>query len=470
MKIITSSNNKEFSRKHHSIQYNNYKTHSLSSTNRKKSCTNNTLYKSSGIFISLIIVLVCICAAAPFFNPAYAGKILIYMDINQTDHLRAYGLTYWCLERGMKAEWLLNYHNGSFVVPDIPAVRERAAVLGVSYTAVDESAMQSIYGEIAQQNMERIYLDTAPKIAVYVPPTHDPWDDAVTMVLEYAQISYDKLYDEEILLGKLTDYDWLHLHHEDFTGQYGKFYASFHNADWYQKRVTKFQQDALKLGYKTVREEKLAVAQAITAYVNDGGFLFAMCSACDSFDIALAAAGLDIIPAAIDGTPITPDAQQKINYSKCLAFENFNLIFDPMIYEFSDIDIDVRKEGLYYNPDTFTLFEFSAKYDPIPAMLTQNHEYTIKGFLGQTTAFQKHTIKENVTILGETSGSDRVKYIHGDLGKGTWTFYAGHDPEDYMHLVGDPPTDLSLHKNSPGYRLILNNILFPAARKKEQKT
>jgi len=400
----------------------------------------------------------------------YSDRLLIYMDDMQTDHLRAYGLTYWVLEQGERAEWLLNYRGGSFLLPDLVEVREKANLMGVSFEVISEDKVAEIYQTIEENNMNRINLEKAPKVAVYAPSFAEPWDDAVRLALEYAQIPYTRLWDEEVLLGQLVNYDWLHLHHEDFTGQYGKFYASFRNSEWYQKQVAIFTKMAYDLGYKSVQEEKCAVAKMIQAYVADGGFLFAMCAACDTIDIALAADGIDIISPEIDGTPYDPEADKKLDFSKCFMFQNFKLIYDPYIYEFSDIDIDIMKEGLYYNPDTFTLFDFSAKEDPVPTMLVQNHKNVIKGFLGQTTAFNRKVLKDSVTILGETPETDRVKYVHTEFGKGTVTFLGGHDPEDYQHLVGDPPTDLALHKNSPGYRLILNNVLFPAAHKKRRKT
>ncbi len=396
--------------------------------------------------------------------------LLVYMDNAQTDHLRAYGVTYWVLQHDIKAEWLLNYRGGSFLIPDNMAIREYATFQGVSYEPVDDSVVAGIYQEIDANNMQRIYLDKPPRIAVYTPPTSDPWDDAVTMALEYASIKYDKIWDKEVLTGKLKDYDWLHLHHEDFTGQFGKFMASYGGADWYQVDVAKNREIAYSLGFKSVQQAKFTVAKMIQAYVADGGFLFAMCAACDTIDIALAAEGLDIVPPEIDETPITPDVQNKLDFTKTFAFQDFKLVLNPYVYEFSDIDVDPVKEGIYAGAPPFQLFEFSAKEDPVPTMLNQNHTFIVDDFLGQTTAFMENTIKRNITILGRTPGTSRVKYIHGELGKGTFTFYAGHDPADFKHMVGDPPTDLSLHRNSPGYRLILNNVLFPAARKEKRKT
>ena len=407
-----------------------------------------------------------------FITTCNAQSLLIPMDLSQADHLKAYGVAYWTLEQGVNVEWLLNYRSGSFLAPATGALERLCRLRGVTYELKSASEVASIYGDIERNNMERILLEKAPEIAVYVPPNFQPWDDAVTLALEYAEIPYDRVFDEEVLGGKLYKYDWLHLHHEDFTGQYGKFYALYRGAKWYIEQQALYEEIAHKLGYATVQEEKKAVARAIKDYIAKGGFMFAMCSATDSYDIALASEGVDIAAAVFDGTPIDPDCQQKLDYSKCLAFENFTLITDPLIYEFSDIDTTPRTGRSPRGDmlDYFTLFEFSAKYDPVPTMLTQCHTSVVKGFMGQTTAFKKSLVKKSVIIMGEVEGADEVKYLHGDYEKGTFTFYGGHDPEDYRHQVGDPPTQLELYPNSPGYRLILNNVLFPAARKKEQKT
>ncbi|HEB85289.1 MAG TPA: asparagine synthetase B [Bacteroidetes bacterium] len=411
-------------------------------------------------------------ALLPAALPAFASRLLIPMDLTQTDHLRAYGITYNALKAGAKAEWLLNYRGGSFLLEDHREIERLCRLKGVRVERVSEAEVGRIYAEIDEGNMERVHLDKAPRIAVYSPPDAEPWDDAVTLVLEYAEIPYDKVYDEEVLAGRLYDYDWLHLHHEDFTGQYGKFWANYRSADWYIARQANQEALAKKLGFAKVSQLKAAVVVAIRRYVDQGGFLFAMCSATDSYDIAQAALGVDIVEAPFDGDPADPDAQEKLNFDNTFAFQNFQLIPDPSVYEFSTIDATPRS-GFSPRGDTgdyFTLFEFSAKYDPVPTMLTQDHTSVIKGFMGQTTAFRVETIKPGVIILGEMEGLGIAKYLHGNSGKGTWTFYGGHDPEDYRHQIGDPPTDLRLHKNSPGYRLILNNILFPAARKKELKT
>ncbi|RJP76966.1 MAG: asparagine synthetase B [Candidatus Zixiibacteriota bacterium] len=403
---------------------------------------------------------------------ASAQSLLVPMDLEQSNHLKAYGVAYWVLEQGVNVEWLLNYRSGSFMVPATPALERVCRLRGVTYEVISAGDAAAIYGEIESANMERVMLEKAPKVAVYVPPNFQPWDDAVTLALEYAEIPYDKVFDEEVLSGKLLQYDWLHLHHEDFTGQYGKFYALYRGAKWYVEQQAVYEELARKLGYRTVQEEKKAVAAAIKDYVGQGGFMFAMCSATDSYDIALAAQGVDICAAVFDGTPADPEAQQKLDFSQTFAFENFSLIPDPLVYEFSDIDTTPRT-GMSPRGDMldyFTLFEFSAKYDPVPTMLTQDHTSVVKGFMGQTTAFKKSLVKKGITIMGQVEGSDEVKYLHGDYGKGTFTYYGGHDPEDYRHQVGDPPTQLDLYPNSPGYRLILNNVLFPAARKKEQKT
>jgi hypothetical protein len=401
-----------------------------------------------------------------------AQKILIPMDLAQTDHLKAYGIAYWVLERGVNVEWLLNYRSGSFLMPAFPELERECLLRGVKCEQVSGSEVASIYATIEQNNMENVLLEKAPKVAVYVPPYAQPWDDAVRLALEYAEIPYQTVYDEDVLAGKLEQYDWLHLHHEDFTGQYGKFYAMYRNAPWYIEAQAAEEARAHKLGFTKVSKEKLAVVHAIRDYVRQGGFMFAMCSAPDSYDIALAAVNTDICTAVFDGDPPDPDCQQKLDFSQCFAFENFTLITDPMIYAKSNIDVTplTGRSPRGDEADYFTLFEFSAKVDPVPTMLTQCHTSVVKGFMGQTTAFRKSLVKRSVTILGEVEGADEVKYIHGNIGKGTFTFYGGHDPEDYRHQVGDPPTNLALHKNSPGYRLILNNVLFPAAKKKKQKT
>jgi hypothetical protein len=398
--------------------------------------------------------------------------ILIPMDLGQTDHLKAYGIAYWSLEQGVNVEWLLNFRGGSFLIQNFPGFENECLIRGVRLEKIDGSGINQIYSQIEDENMERVLLEKAPKIAVYTPPNKQPWDDAVTLALGYSEINYDQVYDREVLSGKLSEYDWLHLHHEDFTGQYGKFYASFRNSPWYIEEVQIHEALAEKLGYESVPEEKKAVARAIKQYVKEGGFLFAMCSATDALDIALAAENVDIVEVPFDGTPPEQNFQQKLDYNQCLAFDMFQLYPDPMLYEFSDIDIPPSYAPRLRSPDAdyFNLFDFSAKYDPVATMLVQNHVDVVKGFMGQTTMFNRNKIKPSVIILGDVPGTDEVKYIHGNFGKGTFTFYGGHDPEDYTHAVGDPPTQLELHRNSPGYRLILNNILFPAAKKKQLKT
>jgi hypothetical protein len=393
------------------------------------------------------------------------------MDTTQNDHLRAYGLVYWCLQapRVYKSEWLLNYRGGSFLVEDYPDVRQQATLMGVSIQPVSPTEVNMIYQTIDSGNMEAILLEKAPKIVIYKPQDQEPWDDAVTLALDYASIPYDMLWDKEVLAGKLLEYDWLHLHHEDFTGQFGKFYSAYRGALWYQKQVANFEAAAKEAGYKTVQEHKLAVIKSIKDYVLQGGFFFMMCTP-DTVDIALAAEGIDIVPPEIDGTPVDPDCQSRLDFSKTFAFQNFTLETRADVYEFSDIDNPKPSLNPQDGLEDFSLFEFAAKYDPIPTMLTQDHVSIVKGFLGQTTSFNKSTIKDTVTILGDIEGSNYAKYIHGSYGRGTFTFFGGHDPEDYKHRVGDPPTNLELHKNSPGYRLILNNVLFPAAKKQKRKT
>ena len=401
----------------------------------------------------------------------FASSILIYMDENQKNHLKAYGIAYWSLQNGVEIRWLLNYRGGSFLIPYHKEIADECLVRGVSYEIVPDAKVASILQYIARPdvNMDAVKLEKAPKIAVYSPKNKQPWDDAVTLVLTYAQIPYDVIYDGDIIEGKLENYDWLHLHHEDFTGQYGKFYAAYHNTPWYQNEVKTQEAIAHKYGFKKVSKLKLFVAQKIRDFVARGGYLFAMCSATDTYDIALAAHNTDICASIYDGDPADPDAQQKLDFSQTFAFENFKLVMNPYEYEFSNIDV-TRTRKVPKDKDYFTLFDFSAKWDPIPAILCQNHTKIIKGFMGQTTAFNEDVIKKNVLIMGENKAAHEARYIHGTYGKGMWTFYGGHDPEDYQHFVYDPPTDLDLHPNSPGYRLILNNILFPAAKRKKLKT
>ncbi len=403
--------------------------------------------------------------------PAFAQKLLIPMDLMQTDHLKAYGVAYYALEHGLNIEWLLNYRSGSFLMDYAPEIEHQCRLRGVDCEQISNAG--AIYSEIENSNMEVVLLEKAPKVAIYAPEqvTEEPWDDAVNLALEYAEIPFDRLYDEEVLLGKLSKYDWLHLHHEDFTGQYGKFYGMYRFAQWYIDRQRNSEERARRLGFTKVSQQKLAVAKAIKSYMGQGGFMFSMCSGTDSYDIALAAEGTDICGVPFDGDGIDPNCQSKIDYGKSLAFENYTLITNPMVYEFSDIDVSPQTGSMpVQETDYFTLFDFSAKYDPVPTMLTQCHTAVVKGFMGQTTAFHKRFLKRSTMVLAQKEGTDEVKYIHGNFGKGTWTFMGGHDPEDYRHLVGDPPTNLTLHKNSPGYRLILNNVLFPAARKKKLKT
>jgi len=399
-------------------------------------------------------------------------KIMIPMDLSQTDHLKAYGIAYWVLKQGIDVDWLLNYRGGSFLIDGNDNIAKECRVRGVKYERVSPGQVTNIYSTIDQNNMDMIKLEKAPKIAIYTPPNKRPWDDAVTLALTYAEIDYETLWDKEVLDGKLQDYDWLHLHHEDFTGQYGKFYKNYHTAPWYIQQQIQYEAMADELGFSSVQQQKKAVAWKIRQYVVDGGFLFAMCSATDTYDIALASQNVDIDASVYDGTPADPNAQQKLDFSKTFAFENFHLEMDPLVYEYSDIDIPPSYSGAIRGGegDYFSLFEFSAKVDPVPTMLTQDHVAIVKDFMGQTTSFNRKYIKDDVVIMGEFEGTNRVKYIHGNVGKGTFTFLGGHDPEDFQHFVGDPPTQLSLHKNSPGYRLILNNILFPAAKKQKRKT
>lgn len=402
----------------------------------------------------------------------FAAQILVPMDKAQANHLKAYGIAYFVLENGVTMEWLLNYRGGSFLLPHLTAIENELVIRGVSYEIVADGQVNTIKRNISspEVNQEVVQLEVAPKIAVYTPGGKQPWDDAVTLVMEYAEIPYDKIYDSTIIAGGLKEYDWLHLHHEDFTGQYGKFYAAYRNAPWYREQVATLEASAQSLGFSKVSDMKLAVAETIKSYVFSGGFLFTMCSGTDSFDIALAAHETDIVEHMFDGDGMDPNYKSKLDFEKSLAFENYEIVENPMEYEYSTIDGTDRHRRVAEKDDIFTLFEFSAKWDVVPTMLTQNHTTIIKNFYGQTTDFVKDYIKPSVTIMGESKAIETVKYVHGELGLGTWTFYGGHDPEDYQHRVGDPHTDLSLHPNSPGYRLILNNVLFPAAKKKKRKT
>jgi len=417
-------------------------------------------------------ILICLLLLMASIQ-AYASYIIIPMDADsQKEHLKAYGLTYWTLERGQKVKWLLNYRGGSFLLPDAEVIRKECQIRGVSYELLSDSKAESILEEISSpsRNMEAVVLEKAPRIAVYSPKGNQPWDDAVTMVLTYAEIPYTVVYDEEVLSDQLLLYDWLHLHHEDFTGQYGKFYRAYRSAPWYIEEKRNAEALAQKLGYAKVSEAKLAVSLKIRDYVVGGGFMFAMCSATDSFDIALSAEGVDICEPMFDGDPSDPNYQQQLDFSKTFAFTDFVLERNPRRYEFSSIDMTNKRDDIPPDSDYFTLMDFSAKWDPVPTMLCQNHTALVKGFMGQTTAFTRDQIKPTVLVLGENKLNGEARYIHGIKGRGFFTFYGGHDPEDYQHRVGDPKTELELHPNSPGYRLILNNVLFPAARKKKQKT
>ena len=421
-----------------------------------------TLFKNR-ILVCFFVFLVSISANAT--------HIFIPMDNSQTNHLKAYGIAYLALEKGIKVDWLLNYQGGSFLMKSNFEIENECSIRGVLFNLIADIQSTNILKSISSPeiNQDVVRLEKSPNIAIYSPSNKQPWDDAVTLALSYAEIPYDIIYDEEILSNLLPMYDWLHLHHEDFTGQYGKFYAAFKNATWYKEQQKDAEKLAFKLGFPKVSKSKLAIVKEIKKYIISGGFLFAMCSATDTYDIALAAEDIDICAKMFDGDGMTPNAEKLLDYNKTLAFKDFTLIKNPNQYEFSSIDATSSRK-INAKTDFFTLFDFSAKWDPIPTMLCQNHTKIIKGFMGQTTSFKNEFIKSNVLIMGETKSSNEARYIHGKLGNGTWTFYGGHDPEDYQHKVGDPKTDLSLHPNSPGYRLILNNILFPAAKKKKLKT
>ncbi|MFM7722545.1 MAG: asparagine synthetase B [Bacteroidota bacterium] len=415
---------------------------------------------------------VALIAFSFFVQISWASRLLVPMDEAQSNHLKAYGIAYWTLEQRLPLEWLLNYRGGSFLFENIPSIQKVCTERGVSFQVIADAQVNQIYQEIAdpEVNMERVKLEVAPKIAVYSPAGKLPWDDAVTMVLTYAEIPYTTIYDTEVIQGKLPEYDWLHLHHEDFTGQYGKFYAAYSNAPWYREEVRSQEVTAAKLGFAKVSEMKRQVALNIKNFVIGGGFLFTMCSGTDSYDIALAGQNTDLVESVFDGDPSDANAQKKLDFSQGFAFENYTLIKDPMVYEFSNIDGTEDQLKMKEENDFFTLFDFSAKWDIIPTILTQNHTQVIRGFMGQTTSFRAQYLRKDVTIMGEAKSIGCARYIHGEMGQGQWTYYGGHDPEDYQHRVGDPPTDLNLHPNSPGYRLILNNILFPAAKREKQKT
>ena len=404
--------------------------------------------------------------------PSRASYLVMPMDQAQSNHLKAYGIAYWVLQQQETVDWLLNYRGGTFACEYFQKLENECVIRGVKYEVISDAQYNQIVSTIASpsSNMDLMKLEKHPKIAVYSPKNKQPWDDAVTLALTYAEIPYEVVFDDEVLYDKLPEYDWLHVHHEDFTGQYGKFYRVYRNAPWYIAQQRSFEETARKHGYAKVSELKLAVVNKIRDFVSGGGFMFAMCAATDTYDIALAAAGVDIVESMFDGDRADPNAQSKLDFSNTFAFQNFQLIRNPYEYEFSTIDVDPQTRGLTQENDYFNLFEFSAKWDPIPTMLVQNHERIVKGFMGQTTAFRKEYIRPDALVLGENKAVGEAKYLHGEFGKGFWTFYGGHDPEDYQHRVGEAPTDLNLHPNSPGYRLILNNILFPAAKKKKQKT
>ncbi|MCX6177756.1 MAG: asparagine synthetase B [Bacteroidetes bacterium] len=407
-----------------------------------------------------------------FSSAAQAMQILVPMDESQKNHLKSYGIAFWLLKQKQEVQWLLNYNGGSFMFQYSQEAERECKVRGVSYETISDAAANAIITQIQDPaaNLNAVKLLNAPKIAVYSPKTKQPWDDAVTLVLTYAEIPYDVIFDDEVLSGKILEYDWLHLHHEDFTGQYGKFYSSYASAPWYQAEVAESESMAAKHGFGSNRELKLAVVKKIRDFMLGGGFLFAMCSATDSYDIAMAAESTDICESMFDGTPADPEAQSKLNFDHCIAFKDFALNMDPYFYEFSNIDVDPRTRAVSEENDLFTLFDYSAKWDLIPSILCQNHTKTIKGFMGQTTAYRSHLVRSDVLVMGENALLNEARYLHGEFGKGTWTFFGGHDPEDYQHFVGEAPTDLNLHPNSPGYRLILNNILFPSAQKSKQKT
>ncbi len=418
-------------------------------------------------FLAILLILLI------FSSSSKAAWMLIPMDDSQNNHLKAYGIAFWVLEKNVEIHWLLNYRGGSYLVPHHDSFESECVIRNVSYQVITDVQASTIRQQIAEPdiNMDEMLLHKVPRIAVYSPKNKQPWDDAVTLALTYAEIPYDVVYDEEVMNGLLPTYDWLHLHHEDFTGQYGKFWSRYRSFSWYQEDVKASEAMAKKLGFSKVSDLKLAVSKKIRDFVVGGGYLFAMCSATDSYDVAMAAMNVDICDVMFDGDPMDVDAQNRLEYDHCMAFTDFTIVTNPAEYEISNIDVtNKRSRAITERNDYFTLFEFSAKWDHIPSMLCQNHQQIIKGFMGQTTAFHKDRVKSSVIIMGENKAANEARYIHGEFGKGFWTFYGGHDPEDYQHRIGDPPTELTLHPNSPGYRLILNNILFPAAKKKKRKT
>jgi len=404
--------------------------------------------------------------------PARAQDILVPMDETQTDHLKAYGAVFWALERGGEVDWLLNYRGGSFLAIGTAGLEQELSIRGVRFERLGPGAAARIVAEVEApaQNMDVVRLEKAPRIAVYAPDQTLPWNDAVMLALEYAEVPYEQIYDEDVLTGRLREFDWVHLHHEDFTGQYGKFYASYRHAAWYREQQRQAEEEAARHGFAKVSELKGEVAATLRRYVLGGGYLFAMCSGTETLDVALAALETDIVPAEFDGDPVAPDALEALDFSRTFAFQDFTPSFNPMAYEHSDLDVQPPPALRTPATDYFTLFEFSAKWDPIPTMLTQNHVATIKGFMGQTSSFRRDAVKPGVVVLAEAPGRDAVRYLYGPYGQGFFAYYAGHDPEDYQHFVGDPPTDLALHRTSPGYRLILNNVLFPAAKQRPQRT
>ena len=417
----------------------------------------------------LPVCLVLAGAALAGVRPA-AGQLLVPMDRSQANHLKAYGLAHRVLERGGRAEWLLNYRHGSFLLPDTPEIRREAALMGVGAEPLDAPAAAAVRREVEETNAETVVLERAPEIAVYTPPNSSPWDDAVTLALTYAEIPYDRVWDREVLEGRLGDYDWVHLHHEDFTGQFSKFYLTYAGEEWLREEVTRNERMAAELGYADVPALKSAVAARLRRYVEEGGFLFARCTATETLELALAAGPVDIAASFADGTPVDPGAEEALEWERAMAFRDASLVTDPTLSAFSDIDGHQVNTPWRRELGSFALFDFSAKFDPVPTMLTQSHERVLLDFYGLTTSFRRERLRPAVTVLAEEPGTGLAKYVHGSVGEGTFTYLGGHDPEDPRHLIGDPPTDLDLHRHSPGYRLILNNVLFPAARKKKRKT
>ncbi len=420
----------------------------------------------------MVVLLICFLVLS--LKVAYTDYIFIPMDLKQVDHLKPYGVVYNSLMNGINCFWVINYRGGSFVIPYTETSLKLSKESKINFSIIDEDEWNYIVSLTNSENINVILLTKAPKIGLYRVKIQLPYDDAVEIALNYAGIPYEEITDEDILKDqlKIKEIDWLHFDHEDFTGQFGKFYASYRTAPWYINYVSTLNNIARRNNFKSVAEMKKSVALKIKEYIKEGGFLFGMCAGTDTLDIALASLNVDIVPEVFDGTPVDQNFESQLDYGQTLTFKDFNIITDPFVYEYANIDYPNYDINNFSHPKYFYLKEFSAKYDPISAMLVQNHTREVKEFLGQTTAFKLSKLKEYITVLADydTALPGYAKYIRGEVGKGAFCFLGGHDPEDFSHYIGDPPTDLNLAPNSPGYRLILNNVLFPASEKKKRKT